>query len=63
MLDYNYWFIPIIFILRAVGDFNYVGIFKKIKNTEFARADSKIFIPLCLIIGICGITIKLLLEN
>ncbi len=63
MLDYSYWIIPIIFILRAVGDFNYVGIFKKIKDTEFAKADSKIVIPLCLIIGICGVTIQLLLEN
>lgn len=55
---YGLWFIPAIFILRAIGDFNYVGLFKKIKHTEFANADSKVFIPLCLAIGLIGILIK-----
>ena len=54
------WVIPCIFILRAIGDFNYVGLFKKIKNTEFAKADSKWFSPLCLTIGILGILIQLM---
>ncbi|MFT5824083.1 MAG: hypothetical protein ACI8ZM_005349, partial [Crocinitomix sp.] len=27
------WLIPAIFILRAIGDFNYLGFFKKIKHT------------------------------
>ncbi|VAW27702.1 hypothetical protein MNBD_BACTEROID06-1065 [hydrothermal vent metagenome] len=58
--NYGFWVIPSIFIIRAIGDFNYVGFFKKIKNTEFAKADSKIFSPLCLIIGIIGIVIQLI---
>ena len=58
--NYAYWIIPSIFILRAIGEFNYVGFFKKVKDTEFAKADSKIFSPLCLIIGIIGILIQLL---
>jgi hypothetical protein len=57
---YGYWIIPSIFILRAIGDFKYVGFFKKIKDTEFAKADSKWFIPLCLTIGIFGILIQLM---
>jgi len=56
--NYGYWIIPSIFILRAIGEFKYVGFFKQIKNTEFAKADSKIFSPLCLIIGIIGILIQ-----
>ena len=60
LIRYGYWFIPSIFILRAIGEFNYVGFFKKIKNTEFAKADSKIFSPLCLTIGVIGIVIQLL---
>jgi hypothetical protein len=60
LTTYGYWFIPAIFILRAIGEFNYVGFFKKIKNTEFAKADSKIFSPLCLGIGIMGIFIQLM---
>ena len=60
LTTYGYWFIPVIFILRAIGEFNYVGFFKKIKNTEFAKADSKVFSPLCLGIGIVGIVIQLM---
>ncbi|EZH74282.1 hypothetical protein ATO12_15565 [Aquimarina atlantica] len=57
---YGYWFIPSVFILRAIGEFRYVGFFKKIKNTEFSKADSKIFSPLCLVIGVIGILIQLI---
>jgi hypothetical protein len=60
IIIYGSWIIPTLFILRAIGDFNYVGIFKKIKNTEFAEADTKWFVPLCLTIGIIGIVIQLL---
>ena len=59
-INYAYWFIPIIFILRAIGEFNYVGFFKKVKHTTFAEADTKIFSPLCLFIGIVGILIQLM---
>ena len=48
IITYVGWFIPPIFILRAIGEFKYVGIFKKIKNTDFAKADTKLFVPLCL---------------
>lgn len=58
--DNVYWFIPAIFIFRAIGEFNYVGFFKRIKGTEFAKADSKIFSPLCLFIGIIGVLIQLI---
>jgi len=58
--NYGYWVIPSIFILRAIGEFNYVGFFKKQNNTEFAKADSKLFTPLCLAIGIIGILIQLM---
>ncbi len=57
---YGYWFIPSVFILRSIGEFKYVGFFKKIKNTEFSKADSKIFSPLCLVIGVIGILIQLI---
>ena len=60
LTNYGYWFIPSLFILRAIGEFNYVGFFKKIKNTEFAQADSQIFSPHCLTIGIIGILLQLM---
>ena len=42
------WAITLIFTLRAIGDFNFIGFTKKIKGTQFARNDSKIYSPLCL---------------
>ena len=60
LLNYGFWIVPSIFILRAIGEFNYVGFFKKITNTEFAKTDSKLFSPLCLAIGIIGILIQLI---
>ncbi len=52
-ITYNYtgWLISAIFIIRAIGDFNAVGFFKKIKQTEFANYDTKYFSPLCLSLG------------
>lgn len=58
--NYIYWIIPALFILRAIGDFKYVGFFKKIKDTKFAIADSKLFSPLRLVIGLFGVLIRLL---
>ncbi|NOT76332.1 MAG: DUF3995 domain-containing protein [Cyclobacteriaceae bacterium] len=43
--------IGFIFLLRAVGNFSYVGFFKKIKGTPFGINDSKYYSPLCLFIG------------
>lgn len=45
------WCIGLLFILRSIGDFNYVGFFKKVKTTTFAKYDSKLYSPLCLLIG------------
>jgi hypothetical protein len=53
-----YWLnilIAMIFFLRAIGDFNYVGFFKKIQGTDFARWDTRLYSPLCLIISILSI--------
>jgi hypothetical protein len=41
-----------IFLIRAIGEFRYVGFFKKIKNTKFANLDTKYYSPLCLILSI-----------
>ncbi len=51
---YLKWIIPSIFILRAIGDLRYVGLFKKVKNTNFGRFDTYYFTPLCFIVGILG---------
>lgn len=51
------YLIPIIFLLRSIGEFKYVGFFKKFKQTKFADMDTKLFSPLCLIIFIFGFII------
>jgi hypothetical protein len=54
------WIISIIFILRAIGDFKYVGFFKKVQDTKFGELDSKFYSPLCFGIGILGIIIEVI---
>lgn len=49
---YGLYVLSFVFILRAIGDFKYVGFFKKIKKTTFGRLDSNLYSPLCLLIGI-----------
>lgn len=60
IVTYAGWMIPAIFILRSIGDFKYAGFFKKVKSTEFGKIDSKLFSPLCLILGVFGIIVQLL---
>ena len=59
LTTYGLWIIAGIFMLRAIGDFNYVGFFKKIKHTKFGESDTKYFSPLCLVIGVLTIILAL----
>jgi len=43
--------LSLLFFLRTVGDFNHVGLFKKVKNTEFDKYDTWVYVPLCLFIS------------
>jgi hypothetical protein len=56
---YGLWIIAGIFILRAIGEFKYVGFFKKTKQTKFGQNDTKYYSPLCLLIGALTIFIEL----
>ena len=60
MILYVGWIISAIFLLRAIGEFKYVGFFKKIRNTKFGRLDTKLFSPLCLGIAIIGMLIGII---
>ncbi len=59
IMKYGGWIIPSIFLLRAIGEFKYLGFFKSVKNTNFGKLDTKLFAPLCLLIAIFGIIIQL----
>ncbi|MGG0705574.1 DUF3995 domain-containing protein [Bacillus paramobilis] len=41
------WFCMIAFFIRVIGEFHYFGIFKRKKDTQFARMDTVLYIPLC----------------
>lgn len=55
VVQYGGWGVSLLFLLRAVGDFRYIGFFKKVRSTGFAQKDSYYFSPLCLAIGLAGI--------
>jgi len=58
-IDIVGWVLAVLFFLRAIGDFKMVGLFKKIKSTEFAKYDTWLYVPLCFLIAF-GFAIKLL---
>jgi flagellar biosynthesis protein FliQ len=45
------WTLTAVFLLRAVGNFGTIGLFKSVRGTRFARLDSIYYSPLCLALG------------
>jgi hypothetical protein len=45
------WCVSGALLLRAVGEFRYVGFFKRVRGTAFARMDSLLYSPLALLLG------------
>jgi hypothetical protein len=39
-------------LARAIGDFRFVGFFKRVRGTRFARLDTAVYSPLCLALSI-----------
>jgi hypothetical protein len=60
LLTYGAWGVSVLFGLRAIGDFRYVGFTKKITGTDFAARDTKYYSPLCTLLSLGGIMISLL---
>jgi hypothetical protein len=46
-----------IFLVRAIGDFKYIGFFKRIKGTAFAKKDTNLYSPLCLFVSLISFLI------
>jgi len=63
IIDYGLYALALIFILRAIGDFKYIGFTRKINNTLFARMDQKYYSPLCLLISILLILTELFAKG
>jgi hypothetical protein len=47
--------VGIVFVLRAIGDFRLVGFFKRVRGTPFAFWDTRVFSPLCLVLGLSSL--------
>ena len=52
LVPYVGYFVSVILIIRAIGDFRYVGVFKKVYNSHFAELDTKYFSPLVFFLGL-----------
>ena len=59
-IDISVWLIAALFLLRAIGDFKYVGFTKSVRSTNFAAYDSKVFTPLSLTIGLMIVVMALI---
>ncbi len=40
-----------ILVLRAIGEFKYVGFFKRVRGSDFAKYDNWIYSPFCVLAG------------
>ena len=52
---FGVWTLAVLFLARAVGDFRLVGFFKTIRDSQFARNDTRIYSPLCAVISILAV--------
>jgi hypothetical protein len=46
------WTIAVTFAARTIGEFHYVGVFRKVKGTPFAKWDARLFTPLCAVLAL-----------
>ena len=59
---YSLWAITTLFFFRAIGDFRYVGFFKKIRDTNFGRLDTFLYAPLSFIISLVALLIQVVSD-
>lgn len=48
-----------VLLLRAIGDFRFVGFGKRVRGTAFARNDTRYYSPLCLGLAVSCATVSL----
>lgn len=54
VLHVGVWGVAAAFAMRTVGEFRYVGLFKRVHDTPFARWDTRLFTPLCAAMAIAA---------
>ncbi len=60
---YGALIIAVIFFLRAIGDFKFIGFFKTVIRTKFGVNDTQIFSPLCVFIALLSLLIFIFNRN
>ncbi|MGG4219056.1 DUF3995 domain-containing protein [Paenibacillus jamilae] len=58
--SYGAGLLTCLFILRSIGDFKWVGFFKRKKGTVFAKWDTALHSPLCFLLGTAILMMMLL---
>jgi hypothetical protein len=53
------WGLVAVFSLRAIGDFRYLGFFKRVTGTRFARADTFVYSPVCAVLAAMAATVAM----
>lgn len=46
------WGVATAFAARTIGEFRYVGVFRRVRDTPFARWDARLFTPLCAVLAV-----------
>lgn len=53
------WGVATVLLLRTIGDFRFVGFFKRVRDTAFARNDTLYYSPLCLCLAVSCAAVSL----
>jgi len=51
--------VAVVMLARALGDFRYLGFFKRVRGTRFAMWDTRLFAPLALLLGLATALVAL----
>jgi hypothetical protein len=43
--------VALVLLARSIGDFRYIGFFKRVRDTRFARLDTRVYSPIALLLG------------
>ncbi|MDX9857843.1 MAG: DUF3995 domain-containing protein [candidate division Zixibacteria bacterium] len=59
-VEYSLWALAGLFLLRALGDFRYTGLTRRVHGTVYARWDARLFTPLSLLLSITIFVLNLI---
>ncbi|HSO96538.1 MAG TPA: DUF3995 domain-containing protein [Acidimicrobiia bacterium] len=51
--------VAVVLLARAVGDGRWIGFSKRVRDTAFARRDTRLYSPLCLVLGVAAAAVSI----